>query len=68
MVSPEEARLRFEHPFTLKPLGFERVALARSLGRVLADDIVAPVDTPTFDRSNVESRCRWERFLIKRTF
>lgn len=54
VLSPEEARARFEGRLDLKPLGAERVALASSLGRVLANDIAAPVDAPPFDRSNVD--------------
>jgi putative molybdopterin biosynthesis protein len=54
VVSPEEARLRFERHLDLKPLGTEQVTLAQSLGRVLANDIAAPIDTPPFDRSNVD--------------
>jgi molybdopterin molybdotransferase len=34
--------------------GTERVELQRSLGRVLADDLVAPVDLPPFDNSAVD--------------
>ncbi len=54
VVAPEEARLRFERHLELKPLGSERIMLAQSLGRVLAHDIAAPIDTPPFDRSNVD--------------
>ncbi len=54
VVSPEEARTRFERHLDLKPLDPERVPLAQSLGRVLAHDIAAPIDTPPFDRSNVD--------------
>jgi putative molybdopterin biosynthesis protein len=54
VVSPEEARARFERHLDLKPLGAERVTLAESLGRVLANDIAALIDTPPFDRSNVD--------------
>jgi putative molybdopterin biosynthesis protein len=35
-------------------LGGELVPLAEALGRVLADDVVAGVDVPAFDRSNVD--------------
>ncbi|MFI5456019.1 MAG: molybdopterin biosynthesis protein [Isosphaerales bacterium] len=35
-------------------LGTEEVTLARALGRVLATDVVAQVDVPPFDRSNVD--------------
>jgi putative molybdopterin biosynthesis protein len=54
VVSPEEASQRFERSINLKPLGVEAVTLADSLGRVLADNVAAPVDAPPFDRSNVD--------------
>jgi putative molybdopterin biosynthesis protein len=54
VVSPEEAKSRFERHLDLRPLGSEKVALADALGRVLAHDIAAPIDTPPFDRSNVD--------------
>lgn len=54
VVSPEEAKARFERHLDLKPLAAEQVALADALGRVLAHDIAAPIDTPPFDRSNVD--------------
>ena len=54
VVSPEEAKTRFESHLDLKPLGREKVLLANALGRVLADDLAAPVDAPPFDRSNVD--------------
>jgi putative molybdopterin biosynthesis protein len=54
VVSAEEARARFERHLDLTPLAGEDVALADSLGRVLADDVVAAVDAPPFDRSNVD--------------
>jgi putative molybdopterin biosynthesis protein len=54
VVSPEEAKARFERHLDLKPLAAEKIALASALGRVLAYDIVAPIDTPPFDRSNVD--------------
>ena len=38
----------------LRPLESEKVALSHLLGRVLADDVLAPVDVPGFDRSNVD--------------
>src|SRR6185312_14812198 len=38
----------------LTPLGAEDVALGATLGRVLARDVVAGVDAPPFDRSNVD--------------
>ena len=54
VVSAEEARARFERPLDLSPLPAETVTLAEALSRVLAHDIVAAVDAPPFDRSNVD--------------
>ena len=54
VVSAEEARARFARHVDLAPLPAERVALAASLGRVLAHDVTAPIDVPPFDRSNVD--------------
>lgn len=54
VVSPEEARSRFERHLELKSLGAEIVTIADALGRVLAHDLAAPIDTPPFDRSNVD--------------
>jgi len=54
VVSAEEARVRFEKHLDLSPLPGERVTLADALSRVLAHDVVAAVDAPPFDRSNVD--------------
>jgi putative molybdopterin biosynthesis protein len=54
VVSAEEARARFEKHLDLAPLGDETVMLGNALGRVLAHDVVAAVDAPPFDRSNVD--------------
>jgi putative molybdopterin biosynthesis protein len=54
VVSADEARARFEAHLDLKPLGAETVTLADTLTRVLAHDIIAGVDAPPFDRSNVD--------------
>lgn len=54
VVSAEEARLRFGRHLDLSPLPPERVPLAQALARVLAHDVVAAVDAPPFDRSNVD--------------
>ena len=54
VVSAEEARRRFEACIDGSPLGAETVPLASALTRVLGADIVAPVDAPPFDRSNVD--------------
>ena len=54
VVSADEARARFEAHLDLKPLGAETVTLTDALTRVLAHDIIASVDAPPFDRSNVD--------------
>jgi putative molybdopterin biosynthesis protein len=54
VLSREEAVTRFRAALDLKPLGRERLTLDRLVGRVLAEDVAAPVDTPPFDRSVVD--------------
>ena len=54
VVPAEEARARFERYLNLSPMSSERVALADARTRVLACDVVAAVDAPPFDRSNVD--------------
>jgi putative molybdopterin biosynthesis protein len=54
VVSPDEARARFARHIDSSPLPAETVPLAAALGRVLARDVVAPIDVPPFDRSNVD--------------
>src|SRR6476646_5041548 len=54
VVSAEEAKKRFEAHLDLSPLPAERVTLAGALGRVLAHDVMAPIDVPPFDRANVD--------------
>jgi putative molybdopterin biosynthesis protein len=54
VVSADEARARFEKHLYLKPLAAETVSLAEAITRVLAHDVVAAVDAPPFDRSNVD--------------
>jgi molybdopterin molybdotransferase/putative molybdopterin biosynthesis protein len=54
VVSAEEARVRFERHLDLAPLPAETVTLAGARTRVLARDVVAAVDAPPFDRSNVD--------------
>jgi putative molybdopterin biosynthesis protein len=50
----EEAMRRFEAALAPAPLGGEAVALAATLGRVLARDMASPIDVPPFDRSAVD--------------
>ncbi len=54
VVSAEQARARFEQHLDLAPLASETVPLAAALTRVLAHDVMAAVDAPPFDRSNVD--------------
>jgi putative molybdopterin biosynthesis protein len=54
VVSAEEARRRFMAHVDLAPLPAQSVALGAALSRVLAADVIAPVDAPSFDRSNVD--------------
>jgi putative molybdopterin biosynthesis protein len=54
VVSADEARSRFEQHLDLSPLAAETVSLADALSRVLAHEVVAAVDAPPFDRSNVD--------------
>ena len=54
VVSADEARRRFDACIDRSPLGGENLALGAALSRVLAADVVAPVDAPPFDRSNVD--------------
>jgi putative molybdopterin biosynthesis protein len=54
VIDRDEADRRFRVGLDLRPLGAERVPLAEAWQRVLAEDIVAPVDVPSFDRANVD--------------
>ena len=54
VIDRDEAERRFHAAIHLAPLGVEQVELAASLGRVLAADVVSPVDVPSFDRSNFD--------------
>jgi putative molybdopterin biosynthesis protein len=54
VIDRDEAERRFRAALDLRPLGAEIVPLSAALGRVLADDVVAPLDVPAFDRSNVD--------------
>src|SRR5438034_6110657 len=54
VIDRDEAERRFQAVLDLRPLEAEEVALAQALGRVLARDVVAPLDVPSFDRANVD--------------
>lgn len=54
VIDRDEAERRFRSVLRLEPLGEELVALPFALGRVLARDVIASVDVPSFDRSNFD--------------
>ncbi|WP_249144862.1 molybdopterin biosynthesis protein [Bradyrhizobium lablabi] len=54
ILSREEALTRFEAALFPRELPREARRLADALGCALADDVVAPIDVPPFDRSNVD--------------
>jgi len=54
VLDRDEAERRFRAALDLAPLGAEIVPLESALGRVLAADVLSPVDVPSFDRSNVD--------------
>ncbi|MEP6961581.1 MAG: molybdopterin biosynthesis protein [Acidobacteriota bacterium] len=54
VLDRDEAERRFRSVVDCTPRGSEIVALDAALGRVLAADVVSPVDVPSFDRSNVD--------------
>ena len=54
LASRDEAEARFHRHLRLEPLGAETVPLAEAPGRVLAEDAVAGLDVPGFDRATVD--------------
>ncbi len=54
VVDRDEAERRFRAAVDCTPRGIETIPLDEALGRVLAADVVSPVDVPSFDRSNVD--------------
>ncbi len=54
VIDRDEAERRFRAVLTLRPLSAEKIALTDALGRVLAEDVLARVDVPSFDRSNYD--------------
>jgi len=54
VMDRDEAERRFQSALDLTPLEPEEIPLSDALGRVLACDVLAPVDVPSFDRSNVD--------------
>jgi putative molybdopterin biosynthesis protein len=54
VLDRDEAERRFRTALDLTPRGSDTVPLDAALGRVLAVDVISPVDVPSFDRSNVD--------------
>lgn len=54
VLDRDEAEARFRAAVDCTPRGIESVSLDAALGRVLAIDVVSPVDVPSFDRANVD--------------
>ncbi len=54
LVSIEEAKLILKRNFYPKPLGAEHVPLSEAHSRTLAENVVAPIDVPPFNRSTVD--------------
>jgi putative molybdopterin biosynthesis protein len=54
ILSREDALARFEAALFPRAVPAEKRRLADALGCALAEDVVAPIDVPPFDRSNVD--------------
>ena len=54
ILSREEALARFEAALFPRSVPSEERALADALGLAITEDVLAPIDVPPFDRSNVE--------------
>ncbi len=54
ILSREDALARFEAALFPRPVPNEQRPLAEALGCALSQDVVAPIDVPPFDRSNVD--------------
>lgn len=54
VIDRDEAERRFRAAISLIPVGTECIPLSQGLGRILAEDVIARVDVPSFDRSNFD--------------
>ena len=54
VLDRDEADRRFRAAVDLSPRGIENIRIDVALGRVLAADVISPVDVPSFDRANVD--------------
>jgi len=54
VLNRDEAERRFRDVLDLTPRGVELMPIDAALHRVLATNVISPVDVPSFDRSNVD--------------
>jgi putative molybdopterin biosynthesis protein len=54
LLSLDEAKQILKLNFSSEPVGAEPVSLSEAYDRVLAEDIIAPMDVPPFSRSTVD--------------
>ena len=54
VISRDEADERFRAHLDLTRMSEKDISLGNSLGRILATDVISPIDVPAFDRSNVD--------------
>ena len=54
LLSFDEAKQLLKQTFSAKPVGVEQVSLSEAHERVLAQDVMAPLNIPSFTRSTVD--------------
>jgi len=54
LITLEKALERIKRNIKIKPLGIEEVSLMEAYSRILAEDIIAPIDVPHFRRSTMD--------------
>jgi putative molybdopterin biosynthesis protein len=54
VIDRDDAQRRLRAALDWRPLDAESIPLSEAHGRVLAEDVMAPIDVPGFDRSNVD--------------
>ena len=54
LLSFDEAKQLLKQTFSAKPIGAEQVSISEAHGRVLAQDVRAPLNIPPFSRSTVD--------------
>ena len=54
LLSFDEAKQLLSQTFSPKPVGVEQVSISKAHDRVLAQDVVSPMNIPPFNRSTVD--------------